>query len=389
MERDTPLRLERRVVTIVACGALLAALWGLAHSSVFVEDVYARVVGFQIARALSIVTGVLPVSLAEMLLAGVVVYLIVSLTISIAQVVRRRRGASNALAAGSLRVATFGAVVLAIFYLGWGLNYARAPLSSRLGWPPVDRPVDRVESDRQTEELAGLARELVEATNQSYREFAGRDDLGRPSGRLDASRTLDAILDAAYVRVQQRLGLEPAFAVVRGRAKPLFVSPLLNQFRLGGFYFPWTGEANYNRLEPASTQPHTVAHEKAHQRGIAREDEANFLGYLACAMSDDAYARYSGYLFAQGQLVRELIPHDVARARALIGLRAPGVQRDVEFIRAFWQQYEGAASRVSESVNNTYLRAQGDRRGIAAYAASRSLIVLFARHNGGRAVVDR
>ena len=34
----------------------------------------------------------------------------------------------------------------------------------------------------------------------------------------------------------------------------------------------------------------------AHQRGIAREDEANFIAFLVCMASDDPYIRYSGYL---------------------------------------------------------------------------------------------
>ena len=52
-------------------------------------------------------------------------------------------------------------------------------------------------------------------------------------------------------------------------------------------------------------------------------------------------------------------------------------------------QYEGAPSRLSATVNDAYLRSQGEKRGIAAYAASRSLIVLFARRNGGSAVLER
>jgi hypothetical protein len=387
MEKDTPLRLKRRAGTALTCCAFLSAMWGLSHWPGFVEVVYARIVSYDIARALSLVTGVVPTSLAELLLAGVGLYLIAPLVMATVRVIQHERSVSNAIAAGVLRISTFAVVVVSLFYLSWGLNYARAPLATRLGWPPVERPADKADNDRQTREIAGLAADLVAATNANYRQFAGRDDLERPSDRPAGSPGLDAILDAAYARVQQRLALEPAFGVARGRAKPLVASAVMNHLQLTGFYFPWTGEANYNRLEPTPALPHTIAHEKAHQRGIAREDEANFIGYLVCIMSDDPYARYSGYLFAQRQLLSELVPHDPDRARTLIGLRARGVQRDVDFIRAFWQQYEGAASRVSETVNNTYLRSQGDRRGVAAYAASKSLIVLFARHNGGSAVV--
>ena len=386
---DAPLRLKSRGRTILGCLILLAALVGLSHAPRLLEDTYARGVQFQIARALSVMTGGVPASLAEIALAAVGLYLLVPFFIAASQVLRRRRSARNATASGALRVSTAAMVVVSVFYLSWGLDYARAPLAARVGWPPIDRRIDAIEYERQTGEIAALAEQLVLATNDSYREFAKSDDLGRPSGRADVSRALDVELDAAYPLIQTQLGLEPEFAVARGPAKPLYASLLLNHLQLSGFYFPWTGEANYNRLMPAPSLPHSVAHEKAHQRGIAREDEANFIGYLVCAVSDDAYVRYSGELFAQNQMLRELAGRDAARTRELIRLRTRGVARDVEYIRAFWRQYDGPAARVSESVNDRYLKSQGVRSGIASYAASQSLIVLFARHNGGSAIATR
>jgi hypothetical protein len=102
-------------------------------------------------------------------------------------------------------------------------------------------------------------------------------------------------------------------------------------------------------------------------------------------MSDDPYAKYSGALFAQRQLLLELGHYDVIRTRTLIGKRVPGVQRDVDYMLAFWTKYEGTAERVSRRVNDRYLKSQGVKEGVAAYAASRNLIVLFARQNGGKA----
>ena len=42
--------------------------------------------------------------------------------------------------------------------------------------------------------------------------------------------------------------------------------------------------------------PHTICHELSHLKGFMREDEANFIGYLACIGSDSPDFRYSGYL---------------------------------------------------------------------------------------------
>ncbi|HKW00564.1 MAG TPA: DUF3810 domain-containing protein [Vicinamibacterales bacterium] len=369
---------------MLACAIVLAAFWALSRSPAFVESVYARQISSGIARPLSVATGLLPLSLAEIILASLATYALVAVAVVTVHLVRRERSFVNAVLSGGLRLATAAMIVLSIFYLVWGLNYARAPLAARLGWTPIDRPANDDEARQHTDEIATLASQLIDATNQAYREALGTDDLGRPSERSGTAATLDAALEAAYARVPARLGLEPGVADGRGPAKPLLTSPLMNHLRLGGFYFPWTGEANYNRLVPAPDLPHAVAHEKAHQRGIALEDEANFVGYIACIVSDDAYLHYSGYLFGQEQLLGELARRDLPRARQLVDLRSKGVERDVVFIQAFWRQYEGRAAALSEAVNDTYLRSQGERRGMAAYAASRSLIVLFARNNGGR-----
>jgi len=376
---------KRRILTILVCAAILAILSWLSRSAEFVEGVYARRISAQIVHVVSIITGVVPFSLAELALAGVAAYFLVPLVVTAIRVRRRERTFANALIGGLLRVVTAALFIVTFFYVSWGLNYARAPLAARLQWPPIVAATDPAAQQRQVDEIATLTEQLVDVTNAAYREAMGGDDFGRPSDRSASAPSLDVVFDAAYLKVQQRLVLEPPFAISRGRAKPLIASEVMNRLGLAGFFFPWTGEANYNRLQPGPALPESVAHEKAHQRGIAPEDEAGFLGYLACVMSDDAYARYSGALFAQRQLLGELGQYDLNRARALLARRLPGVQRDVDFIRAFWTKYEGTATRVSQTVNDRYLKSQGVKAGIGAYAASRNLIVLYARQNGGKA----
>lgn len=387
MEKDQPPRLKRRGLTILMCAALLGVMWGLTHSPDFVEHVYARGVGHGIARGLGFITGFVPTSFAEICVVAGALYLLVPFTIATVHVLRRKRRILNAVAAGFFRFWAFAAIVLTLFYLSWGMNYARDPLPKRLGWKPLETPSDDAENEKQTREIARLAEELVHAANENYRQCAGSEDFGRPSFPPAGSATLEDTLNVAYERVQKRLALEAEFAIARAPAKPVALSELMNWLNLGGFYFPWTGEANFNRLLPAPMLPHTIAHEKAHQRGITSEDECNFIGFLVCISSDDPYTRYSGYLFAQRQLLSELYLHDASRARELIKLRHAGVQRDVDAMRAFWQQYEGAAEQVSQAVNDTYLKSQGVKGGVASYAASKSLIILWARSNGGSAVV--
>ena len=66
--------------------------------------------------------------------------------------------------------------------------------------------------------------------------------------------------------------------------------------QLCGVYSPFTVEANYNGDMPDYNVPHTLCHELSHLKGFMREDEANFIGYLACISSENEAFRYSGYL---------------------------------------------------------------------------------------------
>ena len=74
-----------------------------------------------------------------------------------------------------------------------------------------------------------------------------------------------------------------------------------------GYYFPFSMEANYNRQMYITNMPVTMCHELSHLKGFILEDEANFIGYLACVDSEDPFFRYSAYLSVIGYLDRDFI----------------------------------------------------------------------------------
>jgi hypothetical protein len=235
-------------------------------------------------------------------------------------------------------------------------------------------------------ELRVLAGQLVEATNEAYLAAFGVPDLGSASAAPAGLAEVDAAIEAGFGRVAGELSMGHGFEGGRGRAKPMLASPVMSRLGLLGIYFPWTGEANFNALAPAWQLPMSIAHEKAHQRGIAGEDEANFLGFLAAARADDPYVRYSAYLFAQRQLLNELLRLDEEAGLALLARRLPGVQRDVDFSRAYWARFEGPAREAQQAFNDRYLEFHEVEGGIDAYGRSAQLIVLYARARGGDAV---
>ncbi len=124
---------------------------------------------------------------------------------------------------------------------------------------------------------------------------------------------------------------------------------------------------------------HTIAHEKAHQRGITSEDEANFFGYMACVRSRSPYARYSGWLMAQRQMLGLLNRMDPEAARALADRRLPGIRRDLEEAAAFYNRHAGRVSEVQHKMNDAYLRVNRVKGGVASYGMSARLILAHHR----------
>jgi len=341
------------------------------------ESAYGRTVGPNIAWVLSRVTGAVPLSVAEMILviaAGAALAMSVR---GVVAAVRRRRGVLNLLAGGALVLAQATGIVVGLFYLLWGFQYSRPPLERRLGWPAGPHATPAV--------LADLAAEMVDATNQAYLDVHGTDDAGEPTALPDPA-AMESVLEEGWRRAAQIADIPgpPASRIYGPVKRPWIVSRALDWMGISGFYFPFTGEANVNRGLPAASYPHTAAHEKAHQRGINPEDEANFLGFLAAACAPDPLSHYSACLFAQRQLLRTLWYLDNPTARTLVEQRLPGVQRDVNDINAYWAQFQGPVQDASRATNDAFLRTNRVEGGVHSYGRSVELMVAWARQRGGR-----
>jgi len=143
----------------------------------------------------------------------------------------------------------------------------------------------------------------------------------------------------------------------RRLAKPLFqtegfpeVSPssikaslfgkLGNYMGYSGYYNPFSGEAQLNTAVPDFLIPFVACHEIAHQAGYAKENEANFVGFLAARRSADSSMLYSSYfsmfLYANGQLRRL----DSTAARQNMDRLLPAVKKDIEVYREYLTSYD-------------------------------------------------
>ncbi len=161
--------------------------------------------------------------------------------------------------------------------------------------------------------------------------------------------------------------------------KPLVLSQYFSIQQLCGQYSPFTVEATYNRSMPDYNVPHTVCHELSHLRGFMREDEANFIGYLACIGSDNQAFRYSGYLTGWVYATNALSKTDLVAYREICHQLDQKAWDDLRDNNEFWGRYEGKAAEVSNKMNNTYLKMNSQSDGVKSYGRMVDLMLAYAR----------
>jgi len=159
-----------------------------------------------------------------------------------------------------------------------------------------------------------------------------------------------------------------------------------------GFYFALTGEAMINTQTPGAFMPYSVAHEHAHQLGVFAEDEASFVGILACVTSENTTFEYAGYLSGLNYLLSALVTVDADAVNEIIEGLTAEVNTDRYENYIFWASRTTANTGVdfldrflstvmettSDAVNTAYdgfLRSQNQELGIKSYGACVDLLV--------------
>jgi hypothetical protein len=222
--------------------------------------------------------------------------------------------------------------------------------------------------------LEEISRTIIFEINRDYEEGCAGVE-GRAPCRLPLDETqLYEALESSYRRLEPLLG--GAGGGGFGPPKPFYFSHLMSRFSISGMFSPFTGEPNFNAEQPDSGLPFAVAHEMAHQRGYAREDDADFLAFLACVNASHPYVRYSGRLRSLEvlDLLGRIAPH---RYQEIAPLLAPGPVADREASNSFWLRQEGTLSRATYGVTDAYLKVNRVGSGLGNYREVVRLIISY------------
>lgn len=160
--------------------------------------------------------------------------------------------------------------------------------------------------------------------------------------------------------------------------KPLLFSRLQSILGFTGVYFPFTGEANVNVDAPACLRPAVIAHEMAHQRMVASELEANFVGIAAAVTCDNVVYQYSGYLMGLIELSNALYSISPDTWQAVVqAFFTPELSTDWRDNSQYWAQLSSPVDDAAGQAYDAFLRGNGQTLGIQSYGACVDLLVSY------------
>jgi len=353
---------KRKIVWIV----LIVLALGIKLFSLFpgaVEQVYSTGLYLFIARLQRILLGWIPFSVGDLFYAAIGLWLLAGLVSFIMRIVRRR--VDKEYFFGVLRrIVVFSLLLYVLFYLLWGLNYSRRGIAAQLQLKV---------QPYQTVELKELLVGIVDKLNS----------LDSVSGERRHAPESKRALFAGSVQCYDLLAArDPRFAYPSPSVKPSLYSYLGNYLGFTGYYNPFSGEAQVNTAVPAFTRPYTTCHEIGHQLGYAKENEANFAGYLSARESRDPAFQYSVYFDLYLYAARELYVRDSSLVRPIKERLRPAVRKDFRELQQFFRKYENPFEPIIRRLYGRYLKANGQPQGIMTYNEVIAWILAYHKKSG-------
>ena len=301
-----------------------------------------------------------PFSVVEWMYVGFILLVLVLLTVVILRI-RKSAEKRHTAYGGFMAVICLCLSVWCFYCVFWGVNYYADGFQEKSGIYAEAVTVDELERVA-TQFAANLA---------SIADEVERDE----NGVFAVER--DTIFDYSPY-IYNNISAEFSFLDNNDRIpKKMFFSRLFSRMNFTGFYTPFTGESNLNVDSPACLLPANVSHELAHQRGIASEQECNFLAILAATTCDNTAYRYSGYLMGYIHLGNALYRADRERWQVVYAMLPEEVIADLRYHSAYWGQFEGKTAEVSKKIYDTALKGYGQTDGIQSYGTVVDLLVAY------------
>ena len=242
----------------------------------------------------------------------------------------------------------------------WGLNHFGPTIDARLGLEL--RQYTAQELEQATSYYAAKASELAELVERDGSGVVAFSDFG-------------ALANQAATGYDRLSGQYEGFTSRLSKPKKLFSWYLFSHFGTTGIFIPFTAESCVNPDTFEASIPYTMCHELAHRQAVARENEANFCAFLACAENPSIEFQYSGYYSAFIYCYNALHKSNPEAADQIWQGLAQNLKTDCLAADEHYRQYEGKVQQAAQMVNDTYLKAFSEESGIQSYGEVADLLI--------------
>lgn len=217
--------------------------------------------------------------------------------------------------------------------------------------------------------------EAITTVTEKVNELA--DKVGRRDGVSYTEYTDDELSDLIVEAYEKVRAEYPFFVNFTTRLKPVMASGIMSDMGISGIYTYFTGEANVNTSFPDYSFVFTVAHEFAHQRGINRENEANFMAFLVLSRSEDTFLQYSAYLNIYEYLSSALYSTDKSLYATVSESLDSDAKADIAAMNAVVREHrDSPLYKLMHDVNDAYLKVNGTE-GVVTYGYVVRLAVAY------------
>jgi len=330
---------------------------------IWVENYYSTGLYPHISSGLKRLFGWLPFSIGDVIYIALSVWILVTIILAIKRLLQRKYRLDHF--KNKLYRFTIGLLLIYIvFNLFWGINYNRKGITYQLGIT-IEKynTAELIELDSV---LLGKVNESKSILIKNAAKYTGTGET------FDAAKRAYAEIAAAYPFLQyQPPSIKNSFWGWAG-----------NYIGFTGYYNPFTGEAQVNTTVPKFLQPYTSCHEIAHQLGYAKENEANFVGYLAAAASKDSILHYSVYLDLFLYTQRNLFNVDSAMTKHFSKQLLPEVKADLLEWKKFNAAHRSPLEPVFRWVYGKYLENNQQPSGILSYDEVTGFLIAYYKKFG-------
>jgi energy-coupling factor transporter transmembrane protein EcfT len=238
------------------------------------------------------------------------------------------------------------------FYMLWGFAYFRKDFYSRTGIPEI-----RLDSLT----FADFAEEFLKQANEAC------------SKDLSISREqADAETETQYNKLKDLLKI--SYPNGKRRPKQMLFEALFSKALIAG-YFGILNEVHVNGIAADLEYPYELAHEKAHQFGIADEAECNVYAFIVCSTSNNPAVRYSAWLMTYGYVLKDYRRFYPDKAKDFVTHTNPQIINDINSIHKLWRSVKNEkVQQIHEKTYDTYLKANKIPSGIANYSEMVALL---------------